>query len=170
MAQNPVVFVALLLPLTRVKTHLKGRTNFNLKACCKTLLIRSNFTTLRCVFCTLANLESCVIGLKSSNVRMLVNINNKTWVLLWVLPKLLRPWMATTLPTYWFCMGLWLCKRKIFQINGSVKNSSKEYTYSKFISNYATVVLCSFIYQRNKIFQSQTISKCRIDGKLNVWC
>ena len=124
-------------------------------------------TTLRCVFCTLANLESCVKCLKSSNVRMLVNINMG---LLWVLPKLLRLWMATTLATYWFRMGLWLCKRKIFQINGSVKNSSKEYTNSKFISNFATVVLGSFTCQRNKIFQSQTISKCRIDGKLNVLC
>ena len=90
--------------------------------------------------------------------------------LLWVLPKLLRLWMATTLATYWFRMGLWLCKRKIFQINGSVKNSSIEYPYSKLISNFATVVLGSFICQRNKIFQSQTISKCRIDGKLNVLC
>ena len=86
MAQNPVVFVALLLPLTRVKTRLKGTTNFNLKVFCKThytqthilRLTLSHLKFLRSTFCTLANLESFVKCF-SSNVRMLVMAKYGYW-------------------------------------------------------------------------------------------
>ena len=64
MAQNPVVFVALLLPLTRVKTHLKGRTNFNLKACL-TLVILSHLTTLRFFYTSKSTFYS--LELKKTN-------------------------------------------------------------------------------------------------------
>ena len=64
----------------------------------------------------------------------------------------------------------WVCDFVNVRFSKSMAQSRIHRKNSKFISNFATVVLGSFICQRNKIFQSQTISKCRIDGKLNVLC